>query len=100
MLLFRKNVKLVIKFVQLYGVTNLMPGLEAVFHYAEFSARNDIFFCLLTPTVHQLVFKQRKCRSAQKIPPRGKWPLGSGDSRSKSHRMISSFAEKKNLVSK
>ena len=27
-LLLRKNVKLVIKFVQLYGVTSLMPGLR------------------------------------------------------------------------
>ena len=31
-----------------------------VFHWAEFSARNDIFFCLLTPTLCQLVFKQKK----------------------------------------
>ena len=34
--------------------------------------RNDIFFCLLTPTLRPLV---RKCRSARKIPPSGKWPL-------------------------
>ena len=32
----------------------------AVFHWAEFSVRNDIFFRLLTPTLHQLVLKQKK----------------------------------------
>ena len=30
--------------------------LRVVFHWTEFSARNDIFFCLLTPTLRQLVF--------------------------------------------
>ena len=34
---------------------------RAVFHEAEVSARNDIFFCLLTPTLRQLVFKQNYC---------------------------------------
>ena len=35
-------------------------SVRAIFHLAEFSARNDIFFCLLTPTLCQLVFKQNK----------------------------------------
>ena len=43
--------------------------LRVVFHWAEFFARNDIFFCLLTPTLHQLVFKRKKM---SKIPPSGK----------------------------
>ena len=34
--------------------------LRAVFHQEEFSARNNIFFCLLTPTLRQLVFNQKK----------------------------------------
>ena len=33
--------------------------IRAVFHQAKFSARN-IFSCLLTPTLRQLVFKQKK----------------------------------------
>ena len=48
---------------------------KAIFHWAEFSARNDIFFCLLTLTLRQLVLNKRKCRSARKILPSGKWPL-------------------------
>ena len=46
--------------------------LKDVIHWAKFSSRNDIFFCLLTPTLRPLV---RKCRSARKIPPSGKSPL-------------------------
>ena len=38
----------------------LQYSVRAVFHLAEFSARNDIFFCLLTPTLCQLVFEQKK----------------------------------------
>ena len=53
----------------------VVSSFRAVFHLAEFSARNDIFFCLLTPTLSQVVFKQKKYRSARKIPPSGKWPL-------------------------
>ena len=34
--------------------------LKVVFHQAEFSAQNDLFFCLLTPTLRQLVFNQKK----------------------------------------
>ena len=45
--------------------------LKDVIHWAKFSSRNDIFFCLLAPTLRPLV---RKCRSARKIPPSGKWP--------------------------
>ena len=44
-------------------------SLRAVFHLAEFSAWNDIFFCLLTPTLRQLVFKQKKMSlGAEKKP--------------------------------
>ena len=34
--------------------------LRAVFHWVEFSTRNDILSCLLTSTLPQLVFKQKK----------------------------------------
>ena len=44
--------------------------LRVVFHWAEFSAWNDIFFCLLTSTLRQLVFKQKKY-----VAPRGKFRL-------------------------
>ena len=60
-----------------HSARKILPGgkrpLRAVFHQAEFSARN-IFFCLLTPTLRELVLNKRKCRSARKIPPCGKWP--------------------------
>ena len=46
--------------------------LRAVFHWAEFSARNDIFFCLLSASRS---LNKRKCRSSQKIRSSGKWPL-------------------------
>ena len=32
--------------------------LRVVFHQKEFSARNDILICLLTPALHQLVFRE------------------------------------------
>ena len=49
--------------------------LKAIFHLAEFSSRNDIFFCLLTPTLFQLVFKEKKMSLAQ----RGKFHLVEND---------------------
>ena len=53
-----------------------VPVIRAVFHWTEFSPLNDIFFCLLTPTLCQLSLNKRKCRSARKIPPSGRWPKG------------------------
>ena len=41
-------------------------ALRVVFHWAEFSARND-FFCLLTPSLRQLVLNKKKCRSVRKF---------------------------------
>ena len=38
---------------------SVRQALRVVFHLAEFSAQNDTF-CLSTPTLHQLVFKQKK----------------------------------------
>ena len=38
----------------------LIPVIRVVFHLAEFSARSDIFFRLLTPTFRQSIFKQKK----------------------------------------
>ena len=35
-------------------------SLKGVFHQAEFSAQNDIFFCLSSPSLRQLVFKHKK----------------------------------------
>ena len=43
--------------------------LRVVLHWAEFSARSDTFFCLLTPTPRQLVFKQ------ENVSLRGKFRL-------------------------
>ena len=34
--------------------------IRVVFHYAEFFARNDIFFCILTLTLRQSIFKQKE----------------------------------------
>ena len=43
-----------------YAIHCIRCGLRVVFHQAEFSARNDIFFCFLTPTLRRLVVKQKK----------------------------------------
>ena len=41
-------------------VSHQQKCVRAVFHKAEFSSQNNIFFRLLTPTLRQLVFKQKK----------------------------------------
>ena len=45
--------------------------ITAVFRQEEFSTRNDNFFRFLTPTLHWLVFKQKKIPLA----PSGKFRL-------------------------
>ena len=60
--------------VKTVGFRNNDLTTKGRFPLGGISARNDIFFCLLTTTLRQLVFKQKKCRSARKIPPSGKWP--------------------------
>ena len=40
-----------------FRVMSIVPRVRGVFHWAEFSVLNDIFFCLLKPTLRQLVFK-------------------------------------------
>ena len=49
--------------------------LKAIFHWAEFSARSDIFFCLKTIGREWASKHKRENHSARKIPPSGKRPL-------------------------
>ena len=38
-------------YIKYWFVKKIIESFRVVFHQAEFSARNDIFFCLLTPTL-------------------------------------------------
>ena len=58
-----------------YGLKIPLIYLRVVFYWAEFSRGIIFSFVFWRPLSANWSLNKRKCRSARKIPPSGKWPL-------------------------